>query len=103
MLSGCVLTLNSSLVKGNTVPKAGGDGIADPAAAPPREHRSDTGHPCIKRPERPQNVWLPPVDAGFERLAPGGRVEFAPIRTVSRSLLPTAERKRPSLRGEVFP
>jgi sterol 3beta-glucosyltransferase len=43
------------------------------------------------------------ADAGFERLAPGGRVEFAPIRADFHSLLPTPERKRPSLRGEVFP
>jgi sterol 3beta-glucosyltransferase len=43
------------------------------------------------------------ADAGFERLAPGGRVEFAPIRADFRSLVPTPGRKRPSLRGEVFP
>jgi sterol 3beta-glucosyltransferase len=43
------------------------------------------------------------ADAGFEQLAPGGRVEFAPIRADFHSLLPTPERKRPSLRGEVFP
>ena len=43
------------------------------------------------------------ADARFERLAPGGRVEFAPIRADFHSLLPTPERKRPSLRGEVFP
>jgi sterol 3beta-glucosyltransferase len=43
------------------------------------------------------------ADAGFERLAPGGRVEFAPIRADFRSLLPKPGRKRPSLRGEVFP
>jgi sterol 3beta-glucosyltransferase len=43
------------------------------------------------------------ADAGFERLAPGGRVEFAPVRADFRSLLPTPERKRPSLRGQVFP
>jgi UDP:flavonoid glycosyltransferase YjiC (YdhE family) len=43
------------------------------------------------------------ADAGFERLAPDGSVEFAPIRADFQSLVPTAERKRPSLRGEVFP
>ena len=43
------------------------------------------------------------ADAGFESLAPGGGVEFAPIRADFHSLLPTPERKRPSLRGEVFP
>jgi sterol 3beta-glucosyltransferase len=43
------------------------------------------------------------ADAGFERLAPGGRVEFAPIRADFRSLLPAPGRKRPSLREEVFP
>ena len=43
------------------------------------------------------------ADARFERLAPGGRVEFAPIRADFHSLLPTPDRKRPSLRGEVFP
>src|SRR5688572_32314765 len=43
------------------------------------------------------------ADERFERLAPGGRVEFAPIRADFHSLLPTPERKRPSLRGEVFP
>jgi sterol 3beta-glucosyltransferase len=43
------------------------------------------------------------ADAGFERLAPGGRVEFAPIRADFRSLLPRPGRKRPSVRGEVFP
>jgi sterol 3beta-glucosyltransferase len=43
------------------------------------------------------------ADAGFEPLAPGGRVEFAPIRADFHSLLPTPERKRPSLRDEVFP
>ncbi len=43
------------------------------------------------------------ADARFEPLAPGGRVEFAPIRANFHSLLPTPERKRPSLRGEVFP
>ena len=43
------------------------------------------------------------ADAGFERLAPGGRVEFAPIRADFRSLLPAPGRNRPSLREEVFP
>jgi sterol 3beta-glucosyltransferase len=43
------------------------------------------------------------ADAGFEPLAPGGGVEFAPIRADFHSLVPTPERKRPSLRGEVFP
>jgi sterol 3beta-glucosyltransferase len=43
------------------------------------------------------------ADAGFERLAPGGGVEFASIRADFHSLLPTPERRRPSLRGEVFP
>jgi sterol 3beta-glucosyltransferase len=43
------------------------------------------------------------ADAGFERLTPGGPVEFAPIRADFQSLLPTPEHKRPSLRDEVFP
>jgi sterol 3beta-glucosyltransferase len=43
------------------------------------------------------------ADAKFERLAPGMGVEFAPIRADFHSLLPTPERQRPSLRGEVFP
>jgi sterol 3beta-glucosyltransferase len=43
------------------------------------------------------------ADSRFETLAPGGRVEFAPIRADFHSLLPTPERKRPSLRREVFP
>jgi sterol 3beta-glucosyltransferase len=43
------------------------------------------------------------ADAGFERLAPGGPVDFAPIRADFQSMVPTPERKRPSLRGEVFP
>jgi sterol 3beta-glucosyltransferase len=43
------------------------------------------------------------ADAGFERIAPGGPVEFAPIRADFQSLVPTPERKRPSLRDEVFP
>jgi sterol 3beta-glucosyltransferase len=43
------------------------------------------------------------ADAGFETLTAGGGVHFAPIRADFQSLLPTPERKRPSLRGEVFP
>jgi sterol 3beta-glucosyltransferase len=43
------------------------------------------------------------ADARFESLAPGGDVEFASIRADFHSLLPTADRKRPSLRDEVFP
>ncbi len=43
------------------------------------------------------------ADAGFERLAPGGAVRFAPIRADFQSLVPTAGGKRPSLRGAVFP
>jgi sterol 3beta-glucosyltransferase len=43
------------------------------------------------------------ADAGFERLAPDTPVEFAPIRADFQSLVPTPERKRLSLRGEVFP
>ena len=43
------------------------------------------------------------ADSGFERLAPAGPVEFAPIRADFRSLLSTPARSRPSLRGEVFP
>jgi sterol 3beta-glucosyltransferase len=43
------------------------------------------------------------ADAGFERLAPDGPVEFAPIRADFQSLVPTRERKRPSLHGEVLP
>jgi len=41
--------------------------------------------------------------AGFERLAPGAEVEFAPIRADFQSLLPTAGGGRPSLRNDVFP
>jgi sterol 3beta-glucosyltransferase len=52
--------------------------------------------------ERGHDVTLV-ADAGFERLAPGGGVEFAPIRADFHSLLPTPERKRPSIRNEVFP
>jgi sterol 3beta-glucosyltransferase len=43
------------------------------------------------------------ADAGFERLAPDTPVEFAPIRADFQSLVPMPERKRLSLRGEVFP
>ena len=43
------------------------------------------------------------ADAGFEPLAPGAGVEFAPIRADFQSLLPTPERKRPSVRDDVFP
>ena len=43
------------------------------------------------------------ADPGFQALAPGGPVEFAPIRADFQSLLPTADRKRPSMRAEVFP
>jgi sterol 3beta-glucosyltransferase len=43
------------------------------------------------------------ADPGFESLAPGEGVEFAPIRADFQSLLPTPERKRPSLRGDVLP
>jgi sterol 3beta-glucosyltransferase len=43
------------------------------------------------------------ADARFQPLVRGGGVEFAPIRADFHSLLPTPERTRPSLRGEVFP
>ena len=43
------------------------------------------------------------ADAGFERLAPGAEVEFAPIRADFQSLLPTPGGGRPSLRSDVFP
>jgi sterol 3beta-glucosyltransferase len=43
------------------------------------------------------------ADAGFERLAPGGPVKFAPIQADFQSLVPTPERKRLSLRDDVFP
>jgi sterol 3beta-glucosyltransferase len=43
------------------------------------------------------------ADTGFERIAPGGPVTFAPIRADFQSLVSTPARKRPSLRGEVFP
>jgi sterol 3beta-glucosyltransferase len=43
------------------------------------------------------------ADAGFERLAPGHGVEFAPIRADFQSLVPTPGGKRPSVRDDVFP
>jgi sterol 3beta-glucosyltransferase len=43
------------------------------------------------------------ADAGFEHLAPGGAVRFAPIRADFQSLVPAPGGKRPSLRGAVFP
>jgi sterol 3beta-glucosyltransferase len=43
------------------------------------------------------------ADAGYESLAPGEGVEFAPIRADFQSLLPTPDGKRPSLRADVFP
>jgi sterol 3beta-glucosyltransferase len=43
------------------------------------------------------------ADGGFERLAPGDPVEFAPIRADFQSLMPTADKKRPSMRNDVFP
>ena len=43
------------------------------------------------------------ADASFERLGPGRRVEFAPIRADFQSLLPRPGGKRPSMRGDVFP
>jgi sterol 3beta-glucosyltransferase len=43
------------------------------------------------------------ADGGFESLAPGNGVEFAPIRADFQSLLPTPEGKRPSVRDDVFP
>jgi sterol 3beta-glucosyltransferase len=43
------------------------------------------------------------ADSGFEGLAPAGGVEFAPIHADFQSLLPTPERRRPSLRSDVFP
>jgi sterol 3beta-glucosyltransferase len=52
--------------------------------------------------ERGHSVTLA-ADDGFEPLAPGGGVEFAPIRADFQSLLPTPERKKPSLRDDVFP
>src|SRR5918997_4135865 len=52
--------------------------------------------------ERGHEVTLA-ADPSFERLAPGGGVEFAPIRANFRSLLPRPDGRRASLRGEVFP
>ena len=44
------------------------------------------------------------TDARFSALAPGNDgVGFAPIRADFRSLLPTPDRKKPSLRQDVFP
>ena len=43
------------------------------------------------------------ADAAFARFAVTNEVEFAPIRADFRSLMPTPERARPSLRGDVFP
>ena len=43
------------------------------------------------------------ADSAFEQLAPGGGVRYAPVRADFRSLLPTREGKKPSLRGKVFP
>ena len=44
------------------------------------------------------------TDARFSKLAPGNEgVEFAPIRADFRSLLPTPDKKKPSLRQDVFP
>jgi sterol 3beta-glucosyltransferase len=43
------------------------------------------------------------ADSGFESLAPGEGVEFAPISADFQSLVPTPERKRPSIRRDVFP
>jgi sterol 3beta-glucosyltransferase len=43
------------------------------------------------------------ADGGFASLAPGGGVDFAPIRADFHSLLPRPDRKRPSIRGDVFP
>ena len=42
------------------------------------------------------------ADGGFDRHAPGG-VGFAPIRAEFHIRLPTPERKRLSLPGDVFP
>jgi sterol 3beta-glucosyltransferase len=52
--------------------------------------------------ERGHDVTLA-ADAGFERIAPGGGVNFAPIRADFQSLLPTPDGKRPSVRDDVFP
>jgi sterol 3beta-glucosyltransferase len=43
------------------------------------------------------------ADAGFERLAPDGGVEFAPIRADFQSLIPKPDGKQPSVRKDVFP
>jgi sterol 3beta-glucosyltransferase len=44
------------------------------------------------------------ADARFSKLAPGDdEVTFAPIRADFRSLLPTPDKKKPSLRQDVFP
>ena len=43
------------------------------------------------------------ADPAFEQLAPGGGVRFKPVRADFRSLLPTPDGKKPSLRGKVFP
>ena len=43
------------------------------------------------------------ADAAFQGLASSGRVAFAPIRADFRSLLPTSEGRRPSLRRQVMP
>ncbi len=43
------------------------------------------------------------ADAEFERLTPGEKVDFEAIRADFHSLLPTPERKRPSIRGDVLP
>jgi sterol 3beta-glucosyltransferase len=56
----------------------------------------------VRLKERGHEVTLA-ADSGFERLAPGEGVEFTPIRADFQSLLPTPERKRPSVRNDVFP
>src|ERR1044072_7945345 len=43
------------------------------------------------------------ADAAVQGLALSGRVAFAPIRADFRSLLPTSEGRRPSLRRQVLP
>ncbi len=52
--------------------------------------------------ERGHEVTLG-ADAGFENLAPGKGVKFAPIRADFQSLVPTPDGKQPSLRDDVFP
>jgi sterol 3beta-glucosyltransferase len=52
--------------------------------------------------ERGHGVALA-ADPSFEHLAPGGGVDFTPIRADFQALMPTPERKRPSYRGEVLP